>query len=62
MASGRFDRGAAAERITELERRTLRLHAAVLRRETFSALDRDDKVTLDTLRGGKGRYEAGNSD
>ena len=44
MALGRFDRDAAAERITELERRALRLYAAVSRGRALSALDRGDKA------------------
>ncbi len=54
MALGRFDRGAAAEKITELERRALRLYAAVSRGRALSALDRGDKAMPRSISGAEG--------
>ena len=60
MALGRFDRDAAAERITELERRALRLYAAVSRGRALSALDRGDKaIPPGHIQGGRRQYGAG---
>jgi hypothetical protein len=55
MALRRFDRGAAAERISKLERRTLRLYAAVLRGKTLSAWERGDKAIVGAYPGRKAR-------
>jgi hypothetical protein len=63
MALGRFDRGAAAERNTELERRALRLYAAVSTGRVLSALDRGDKaIPRSIIRGGRRQYGTGDGD